>query len=88
MYHHPLIYTILIWRKNVLFDWDKILFIKKKNLFFIKPSSATNNNAVDLLNMEHLLASLSVNSLANVCIFENDAHIENEEYFSYFHKLI
>jgi hypothetical protein len=32
--------------------------------------------------MEHLLASLSVNSLANVCIFEN------EEYFSYFHKLI
>lgn len=32
--------------------------------------------------MEYLLASLSVNSLTNVSIFEN------EEYFSYFHKLI
>ena len=34
------------------------------------------------MNAEHLLTSLSLNSLSNVSIFEN------EEYFNYFHKLM
>ena len=43
---------------------------------------ASHNTFSNLINSSHLLASLSVTSLANVSIFEN------EEYFNYFHKLL
>ncbi len=48
----------------------------------ISSSQNIQNNSSKFLNSSNLLASLSVTSLANVSIFEN------EEYFNYYHKLL
>ena len=59
------------------------LSVSQNNVHMNFGNNNNNNNNASLTNTGYnLIASLSLTSLANVSIFEN------EEYFSYFHKLI